>query len=134
MLNGELHGMLPALIGIVALVTAAGLFVIALPNRRGESLHYLQFYAAPMLYPGHVCRVVERCTRSLALRWNSTLLRLALSTRKICSDNRAVAQPLQEFRKSLLEIQLPQSRRPGLRAPRDHIQATYLSTDPPFRY
>ncbi len=39
------------LIGIVALIIAAGLFVIALPNKFGESPRFLQFYAAPMVYP-----------------------------------------------------------------------------------
>jgi hypothetical protein len=42
------------LIGIVALATGAGLFVIALPNRYGESPRFLQFYAAAMIYPAAV--------------------------------------------------------------------------------
>jgi hypothetical protein len=42
------------LIGIVALAIAAGLFVIALPNRYAESPRFLQFYAAPMVYPAGV--------------------------------------------------------------------------------
>ena len=42
------------LIGIVALAIAAGLFVIALPNRYGESPRFLQFYAAQMVYPAVV--------------------------------------------------------------------------------
>jgi hypothetical protein len=42
------------LIGIAALATGAGLFVIALPNRHGESPRFLQFYAAPMIYPAAV--------------------------------------------------------------------------------
>ena len=42
------------LIGIVALIIAAGLFVIALPNKYGESPRFLQFYAAPMVYPASV--------------------------------------------------------------------------------
>jgi hypothetical protein len=42
------------LIGIVALAIAAGLLVIALPNRYGESPRFLQFYAAPMVYPAVV--------------------------------------------------------------------------------
>jgi hypothetical protein len=39
------------LIGIAALAIATGLLVIGLPNRRGESPRFLQFHAAPMLYP-----------------------------------------------------------------------------------
>ena len=39
------------LIGLVALAIAIGLFVVALPNRYGENPRFLQFYAAPMLYP-----------------------------------------------------------------------------------
>ena len=42
------------LIGIVALVTAVGLLVIALPNRHGESPRFLRFYAAQMFYPAIV--------------------------------------------------------------------------------
>jgi hypothetical protein len=42
------------LVGIVALGIAAGLFVIALPNKYGESPRFLQFYAAPMVYPAVV--------------------------------------------------------------------------------
>jgi len=42
------------LIGIVTLIIAAGLFVIALPNKYGESPRFLQFYATPMVYPAAV--------------------------------------------------------------------------------
>jgi H+/Cl- antiporter ClcA len=42
------------LIGIVALGIAAGLFAIALPNKYGESPQFLQFYAAPAVYPAVV--------------------------------------------------------------------------------
>jgi hypothetical protein len=45
---------LDLLFGVVALVIAAGLLVIALPNRYGESPRFLQFYAAPMIYPAVV--------------------------------------------------------------------------------
>jgi hypothetical protein len=45
---------LDLLFGVVALVIAAGLLVIALPNRYGESPRLLQFYAAPMIYPAVV--------------------------------------------------------------------------------
>jgi hypothetical protein len=62
------------LIGIVALVTAAGLFVIALPNRHGESPHFLQFYAAPMIYPAVVLvflalGVAELSAWAATLKW-----------------------------------------------------------------
>jgi hypothetical protein len=40
------------LIGLVALAAAAGPFVVALPNRYGESPRFLQFYAAPMVVSG----------------------------------------------------------------------------------
>jgi hypothetical protein len=42
------------LIGLAALGAAVGLLVVALPNRRGESPRFLQFYAAPMIYPAVV--------------------------------------------------------------------------------
>jgi hypothetical protein len=42
------------LIGVMALILAAGLFVIALPNKYGESPRFLQFYAAPSVYPAVV--------------------------------------------------------------------------------
>jgi hypothetical protein len=52
--NAESNVIQDLLIGIVALTIAAGLFVIALPNRYGESPRFLQFYAAPMVYPAAV--------------------------------------------------------------------------------
>jgi hypothetical protein len=42
------------LVGLVALAIAIGLLVVALPNRHGESPRFLQFHAAPMLYPAAV--------------------------------------------------------------------------------
>jgi hypothetical protein len=42
------------LIGIAALGAAIGLLVVALPNKRGESPRFLQFHAAPMIYPAVV--------------------------------------------------------------------------------
>jgi hypothetical protein len=69
------------------------------------------------------------------LHWHKSV-RIAVpfvccSLPKPFSTRKRGRQPLQVFRKSLLEIQLPQSRRPRLRAPRDRIQATCSSTDPP---
>ena len=42
------------LVGLAALAIAIGLFVVGLPNKYGESPRFLQFYAAPMLYPAVV--------------------------------------------------------------------------------
>ena len=42
------------LIGLLAVAIGAGLLAAGLPNRRGESPRFLQFYAAPMLYPAAV--------------------------------------------------------------------------------
>jgi hypothetical protein len=62
------------LIGLVALVIAAGLFAIALPNRYGESPRFLQFYAAPMIYPATVLvflglGVAELIAWAVAIKW-----------------------------------------------------------------
>jgi hypothetical protein len=61
-------------IGIVALATAAGLFVIALPNTSGESPRFLQFYAAPMIYPAAVLvflvlGVAELISWAATMKW-----------------------------------------------------------------
>jgi hypothetical protein len=42
------------LIGLVAVALGAGLLVVGLPNRQGESPRFLQSYAAPMLYPAAI--------------------------------------------------------------------------------
>ena len=39
------------LIGAILLAIAAGLFFIGLPDKNGESPRFLQFEAAPVLYP-----------------------------------------------------------------------------------
>jgi hypothetical protein len=39
------------LVGLGSLAVAFGLLFIALPNRQGESARFLQFQAAPMVYP-----------------------------------------------------------------------------------
>jgi hypothetical protein len=62
------------LIGIVALIVAAGLFTIALPNRYGESPRWLQFYAAPMIYPATVLvslglGVAELISWAMSMKW-----------------------------------------------------------------
>jgi hypothetical protein len=61
-------------IGILALAIAAGLFVIALPNSYGESPRFLQFYAAPMVYPAAVLvflglGVVELISWAATMKW-----------------------------------------------------------------
>jgi hypothetical protein len=38
----------------VALIAAVSLFIVGLPTRHGESPRFLQFYAAPMVYPAIV--------------------------------------------------------------------------------
>lgn len=53
-INAERNVNPDLLIGIVALIIAAGLFVTALPNKYGESPKFLQSYAAPMVYPAAV--------------------------------------------------------------------------------
>jgi hypothetical protein len=60
------------LIGIVALAIGAGLLVIALPNRYGESPRFLQFYAAPMVYPPIVLICVVLGVAEL-IAWVATL-------------------------------------------------------------
>ena len=40
------------LIALLALAVGIGLIIIGMPNRHGESPRLLQFYAAPMIYPG----------------------------------------------------------------------------------
>jgi hypothetical protein len=60
------------LIGVVALIIAAGLFVIALPNRYGESPRWLQFYAAPMVYPAAVLVFLGLGAAEL-ISWAATL-------------------------------------------------------------
>jgi hypothetical protein len=62
------------LIGIVALIIAAGLFVIALPNKYAESPRFLQFYAAPMVYPAAVLifralGVAELISWAATMKW-----------------------------------------------------------------
>ena len=62
------------LIGIVALIIAAGLFLIALPNRYGESPRYLRSYAAPMVYPAAVLiflalGVAELISWAATMKW-----------------------------------------------------------------
>jgi hypothetical protein len=62
------------LIGIVALATGVGLFAIALPNKYGESPRFLQFYAAPMIYPATVLvflalGVTELIAWAVAIKW-----------------------------------------------------------------
>jgi hypothetical protein len=62
------------LIGIVALATGVGLFAIALPNKYGESPRFLQFYAAPMIYPATVLvflalGVTELIAWAAAIKW-----------------------------------------------------------------
>jgi hypothetical protein len=42
------------LIGLVSLAAAFVLLFMGLPNRQGESPRFLQFRAAPMLYPAAV--------------------------------------------------------------------------------
>jgi hypothetical protein len=42
------------LIGLASLAVAIGLNFVPLPNRRGESPRFLQFQAAPMVYPAVV--------------------------------------------------------------------------------
>jgi hypothetical protein len=39
------------MIGLISLAAALVLLFLGLPNRRGESLRFLRFYAAPMIYP-----------------------------------------------------------------------------------
>ena len=39
------------IIGVAALALAIGLLVIGWPNKYGESPRFLQFRAAPMIYP-----------------------------------------------------------------------------------
>ena len=62
------------LIGIVALTIAGGMIVIALPNRYGESPRFLQFYAAPMVYPAAVLiflalGVAELISWAATMKW-----------------------------------------------------------------
>jgi hypothetical protein len=62
------------LIGIVALIIAAGLFIIGLPNQYGESPRFLQFYAAPMVYPAAVLvffglGVAELIPWAVTMKW-----------------------------------------------------------------
>jgi hypothetical protein len=61
-------------IGIVALIIAAGLFVVALPNKYGESPRFLQFYAAPSVYPAAVLvflvlGVAELISWAATMKW-----------------------------------------------------------------
>jgi hypothetical protein len=53
-INAESNVNPDLLIGIAALIIAAGLFATALPNKYGESPRFLQSYAAPMVYPAAV--------------------------------------------------------------------------------
>jgi hypothetical protein len=39
---------------LLSLAVAFGLLFVGLPNRRGESPRFLQFKAAPMIYPAAV--------------------------------------------------------------------------------
>jgi hypothetical protein len=62
------------LIGIVALIAAASLFMVGLPTRHGESPRFLQFYAAPMVYPAIVLMfsalgVAELITWAVTMKW-----------------------------------------------------------------
>lgn len=62
------------LIGVVALVIAVGLLVIALPNRHGESPRFLRFYAAQALYPGVLLvffglGIAELVAWAVTLKW-----------------------------------------------------------------
>ena len=42
---------LDLLIAVISLGLAFGLLLIGMPNRRGDSPRFLQFKAAPMVYP-----------------------------------------------------------------------------------
>jgi hypothetical protein len=62
------------LIGIVALAVAAGLLLVARPNRHGESPQFLQFYAAPMVYPSVVLAflvlgITELIVWAVPMKW-----------------------------------------------------------------
>ena len=62
------------LIGVVALVAAAGLLVIALPNKYGESPHFLRSSATQMAYPAVVLvffalGVAELIAWAATLKW-----------------------------------------------------------------
>jgi hypothetical protein len=62
------------LIGIVALIAAASLFMVGLPTRHGESPRFLQFYAAPMVYPAIVLiflalGIAEVITWAVTMKW-----------------------------------------------------------------
>jgi hypothetical protein len=62
------------LIGIVALIAAASLFMVGLPTRHGESPRFLQFYAAPMVYPAVVLiflalGIAELIVWAVTMKW-----------------------------------------------------------------
>jgi hypothetical protein len=59
------------LIGIAALGAAIGLLIVALPKRQGESPRFLQFYAAPMIYPAVVLIVFALAAAQL-ITWALT--------------------------------------------------------------
>jgi hypothetical protein len=42
------------LVSLLSLALAFGLLFVGMPNKRGESPRFLQFPAAPMIYPGAV--------------------------------------------------------------------------------
>ena len=62
------------LIGIVALIAAASLFIVGLPTKHGESPRFLQFYAAPMVYPAVVLiflalGIAELIVWAVTMKW-----------------------------------------------------------------
>jgi hypothetical protein len=62
------------LIGIVALIAAASLFIVGKPTKHGESPRFLQFYAAPMVYPAIVLifftlGIAEVITWAVTMKW-----------------------------------------------------------------
>ena len=62
------------LIGVVALIAAALLFIVGLPTKHGESPRFLQFYAAPMVYPAVVLiflalGIAELIVWAVTMKW-----------------------------------------------------------------
>jgi hypothetical protein len=62
------------LIGIVSLIAAASLFIVGLPTKHGESPRFLQFYAAPMVYPAIVLiflalGIAELIVWTVTMKW-----------------------------------------------------------------
>jgi hypothetical protein len=70
----RLTKMTDLLIGIGALIAAASLFIVGLPTRHGESPRFLQFYAAPMVYPAIVLiffalGIAEVISWAVTMKW-----------------------------------------------------------------